>query len=77
MIKKAVIPAAGLGTSFLLIKMLCDSDSEIVYEQLPQDDLMQRKQDISKAKAILGWKPKVGLEQGLKKTIEWFGEREK
>jgi len=58
-----------------LIKKLCESDSEIVYEQLPQDDPMQRKPDISKAKEILGWKPKVGLEQGLIKTIEWFEGR--
>jgi dTDP-glucose 4,6-dehydratase len=55
-----------------LIKQLCESDSEIVYEQLPQDDPMQRKPDIRKAKEILGWVPKVGLEQGLKKTIEYF-----
>ena len=55
-----------------LIKQLCDSDSEIVYEQLPQDDPMQRKPDIRKAKAILGWEPKVGLEEGLKRTIEYF-----
>jgi dTDP-glucose 4,6-dehydratase len=55
-----------------LIKQLCESESEIVYEQLPQDDPMQRKPDISKAKAILGWEPKVGLEEGLKRTIEYF-----
>ena len=55
-----------------LIKQLCESKSEIVYEQLPQDDPMQRKPDISKAKSILGWKPKVGLEEGLKMTIAFF-----
>jgi dTDP-glucose 4,6-dehydratase len=55
-----------------LIKQLCESKSEIVYEQLPQDDPMQRKPDISKAKAILGWEPKVGLEEGLKRTIKYF-----
>ena len=59
-----------------LIKKLCESDSEIVYEQLPQDDPMQRKPDISKAKEILRWEPKVGLEEGLRKTIEWFKEKE-
>jgi dTDP-glucose 4,6-dehydratase len=57
-----------------LIKKLCESDSEIVYETLPQDDPMQRKPDISKAKEILGWKPKVGLEEGLKRTIGFFRE---
>jgi nucleoside-diphosphate-sugar epimerase len=35
---------------------------------------MQRKPDISKAKEILGWKPKVGLEEGLKRTIGFFRE---
>jgi dTDP-glucose 4,6-dehydratase len=55
-----------------LIKTLCESKSEIVYEQLPQDDPMQRRPDIRKAKAILGWEPKVGLEEGVKRTIEYF-----
>jgi len=55
-----------------LIKQLCESKSEIVYEQLPQDDPMQRRPDIRKAKSILGWEPKVGLEEGLKRTIEYF-----
>ena len=59
-----------------LIKKLCESDSEIVYKELPQDDPMQRKPDISKAKEILKWEPKVGLEEGLKMTIEWFKEKE-
>jgi hypothetical protein len=54
------------------IKTLCELKSEIVYEQLPQDDPMQRKPDISKAKEILGWEPKVGLEEGLKRTIKFF-----
>ena len=57
-----------------LIKTLCESDSEIVYEALPQDDPMQRKPDINKAKNILKWEPKVGLEEGLKMTIEYFRE---
>ena len=56
----------------MITKTLCESKSEIVYEQLPQDDPMQRKPDIRKAKAILGWEPQVGLEKGLKRTIEYF-----
>ena len=59
-----------------LIKKLCESDSEIIYKELPQDDPMQRKPDINKAKNILKWEPKVGLEEGLKMTIEWFKEKE-
>lgn len=55
-----------------MIKKLTDSDSEIVFEDLPQDDPSRRKPDISRAKDVLGWEPEVGLEEGLKKTIEYF-----
>ncbi|MFA4907987.1 MAG: GDP-mannose 4,6-dehydratase, partial [archaeon] len=51
---------------------LCDSKSGIVFEQLPADDPTRRKPDISKAKRVLGWKPGVNSEEGLKRTIEWF-----
>ncbi|MGK2925962.1 MAG: UDP-glucuronic acid decarboxylase family protein [Lysobacterales bacterium] len=47
-------------------------DPEIVYQPLPQDDPTQRQPDISKAKEILGWQPKVSLDQGLPKTVEYF-----
>ena len=60
-----------------MIKELTNSGSEIVFEELPKDDPPRRKPDISKAKRILGWKPRVKLEEGLKRTIEWFEEREK
>lgn len=46
--------------------------SDIVYKTLPQDDPKQRQPDIEKAKKILGWEPKINLEQGLIKTIEYF-----
>jgi UDP-glucuronate decarboxylase len=48
------------------------SQSEIVYETLPQDDPMQRKPDISKAREVLNWFPKIELEQGLQRTIAYF-----
>jgi len=48
------------------------SKSSIVYKPLPEDDQQVRQPDISKAKEILGWEPKVALEQGLLKTIEYF-----
>jgi dTDP-glucose 4,6-dehydratase len=48
------------------------SRSKIVFKPLPQDDPKQRKPDISKAKKILGWTPKVALAQGLKDTIAYF-----
>ncbi|MCL2283018.1 MAG: SDR family oxidoreductase [Fibromonadales bacterium] len=51
---------------------LTGSKSKIIKEHLPSDDPKQRKPDISKAKKILGWEPKVNLEEGLKQTIEYF-----
>jgi dTDP-glucose 4,6-dehydratase len=47
----------------------------IVYKPLPQDDPQVRQPDITKAKKILGWEPKVPLEQGLARTIEYFREK--
>jgi len=46
--------------------------SEIVFKELPEDDPPRRNPDISKAKKLLDWKPEVKLEEGLKRTIEWF-----
>jgi dTDP-glucose 4,6-dehydratase len=48
------------------------SKSQIVYRPLPEDDPKVRQPDISRARAILGWEPKVGLEEGLTKTLEYF-----
>ncbi len=48
------------------------SKSGISFKPLPGDDPAKRKPDISIAKKELGWEPKVSLEEGLKKTIEWF-----
>jgi dTDP-glucose 4,6-dehydratase len=47
---------------------------KIVHKPLPKDDPKQRRPDISRAKALLGWEPKVALEQGLKETIAYFRE---
>jgi len=46
--------------------------SKIIYKPLPTDDPKQRRPDISRARALLGWEPKVQLEEGLVKTIEYF-----
>ncbi len=54
------------------IKKLTDSKSEITFHPLPEDDPQRRCPVITKAKEILGWEPKVSLEEGLKNTIEWF-----
>ena len=48
------------------------SKSAIIYEPLPEDDPKQRKPDITKARTLLGWEPKVTLEDGIEKTIEYF-----
>ncbi len=55
-----------------IIKELSDSNSEIIFQDLPEDDPRQRKPDISKAKKLLHWEPTVKLEEGLKKTIAYF-----
>jgi len=57
-----------------LVNVLTNSSSEMEFHPLPKDDPPRRKPEISKAKEILGWVPKVGLEEGLKRTIEWFRE---
>ncbi len=50
------------------------SKSKIVYEPLPQDDPTQRQPDISLARRMLKWEPKIELDQGLTSTIEYFSE---
>jgi dTDP-glucose 4,6-dehydratase len=54
------------------IKKITGCKSTIAYEELPVNDPKVRRPDISKAKEKLGWEPKVGVDEGLKKTIEWF-----
>ena len=54
---------------------LIGSKSKIVFAKLPQDDPMQRKPDINLAKEKLEWKPKIPLEKGLIKTIEYFRKK--
>ena len=53
---------------------LTGSKSQIVYRPMPEDDPKQRKPDISQAREVLGWEPKIQLEAGLKKTIEYFAQ---
>jgi len=54
------------------VLQLTGSPSRIVYTSLPVDDPRRRKPDISLAKELLEWAPKVPLRKGLGKTIEWF-----
>ncbi|NQT28720.1 MAG: SDR family oxidoreductase [Candidatus Omnitrophica bacterium] len=58
-----------------LVLKLTGSKSKIEYLPLPEDDPKQRQPDISKVKRMLGWQPKISLEEGLKKTIEYFKNR--
>ena len=53
---------------------LVGSKSELTFLPLPQDDPKQRKPDITKAKTLLGWEPKVPLREGLAKSLEYFKE---
>lgn len=48
------------------------SSSEIIYKPLPEDDPKQRQPDITRAKEILGWEPKILLDDGIRQTIEYF-----
>ena len=55
-----------------ILELIPESKSRIVYKPLPQDDPRQRQPDISLAKQKLGWEPKIKLDEGLRKTIEYF-----
>lgn len=59
----------------LVLKLLPESKSKIVYKPLPEDDPKKRRPDISRAKKILNWQPKISLEEGLRKTIDYFKEK--
>lgn len=54
---------------------LTNSNSKIIFEQLPPDDPKNREPDISRAKELLGWQPKVSRAEGLKKTIDYLANR--
>jgi dTDP-glucose 4,6-dehydratase len=54
------------------IRRMTGSRPEIVFQPLPEDDPKQRRPDIAKARALLGWEPRVPLEEGLRLTVEYF-----
>jgi nucleoside-diphosphate-sugar epimerase len=59
-----------------IIRALCGSNSNIVHvDPISEDDPRRRCPDISRAKQVLGWSPKVSLTEGLRKTITWFQSR--
>ncbi len=51
---------------------LCEASSSIIFEPNRVDDPERRRPDITKAQQVLGWQPKIGIEAGLRRTIEWF-----
>ena len=55
-----------------MIIKLTGSKSKLVYRPLPEDDPKVRQPDITRARTLLGWEPKVGLEEGLTRTLEYF-----
>ena len=57
-----------------VIQRLTKTSSEIIFDPLPEDDPKVRQPDITKARTKLGWEPKVGLEEGLMRTIGYFRE---
>jgi UDP-glucuronate decarboxylase len=54
---------------------LTGSRSEIVFRPLPEDDPKVRQPDITRARSLLGWEPRVDTDEGLKRTLEWFREK--
>ena len=54
------------------IILLCEASSSIIFEPNRTDDPERRRPDITKAQQVLGWQPKISLEAGLQRTIEWF-----
>jgi dTDP-glucose 4,6-dehydratase len=57
------------------IVALSHSPSPIVFAPLPVDDPKVRQPDISRARALLGWEPRVGIDEGLRRTLDWFRAR--
>lgn len=58
-----------------LAELICKqtgNTNSIAYKELPADDPLKRKPDITKAESLLGWQPQVSLEEGIQKTISYF-----
>ena len=56
---------------------LTGTTSKIEFRPLPEDDPKVRQPDIARAKSVLGWEPRVEFDEGIRKTIEYFGTRMK
>ena len=58
-----------------LVRDLVGSASPIVHRPLPEDDPRRRRPDVGRARELLGWRPKIGLDEGLPETVAWFADR--
>ena len=57
------------------VQRLCGRDVPIVHSPLPQDDPRVRQPDITRALAVLDWEPKVGFDEGMRRSIDWFRQQ--
>jgi nucleoside-diphosphate-sugar epimerase len=57
-----------------LIEKFLSKEAKIIYKDFHKADLKATWADITKAKTLLGWEPKVPLEEGIKRTVQWFKE---
>jgi dTDP-glucose 4,6-dehydratase len=57
------------------VQRLCGREVPIVHRPLPQDDPRVRRPDITRAREILGWEPRVGFDEGMQRSIAWFREQ--
>ncbi|HET8732855.1 MAG TPA: UDP-glucuronic acid decarboxylase family protein [Anaeromyxobacteraceae bacterium] len=57
------------------VQRLCGKDVPIVHRPLPQDDPRVRQPDITRARTLLGWEPRVGFDDGMRRSIEWFRQQ--
>jgi len=57
------------------IRSISKSKSNIIFQELPSDDPLVRKPDITNAKSVIDWEPKVGFEEGIDKTIKFFRKK--
>lgn len=58
-----------------MIRDIVGTNVPIVHRSLPEDDPKVRRPDVTKARKALGWEPKISIEEGLKKTVEWFRQK--
>jgi nucleoside-diphosphate-sugar epimerase len=57
------------------VQRLCGRAVPIVHKPLPQDDPRVRRPDITRARQVLGWEPKVDFDEGMRRSIAWFREQ--